>query len=246
MKKTAVIMGMPVIIEILDKNAKESDIDEVFSYFVSIDEKFSPYKNDSEVSKINRKEIDERNYSKEMKYILKEAARTKKETNGYFEINLNGKFDPSGIVKGYAIFEGSRKLKIKGFKNYYVEIAGDIQVSGTNTEDKPWKVGIRNPFNQEEIVKVVNISDNGIATSGNYIRGKHIFNPVSNKEADEIASISVIAKNVYDADRYATAAFAMGEKGIYFLDKLKGVEGYMITKDKKAVYTKNFEKFVIN
>ena len=58
----------------------------------------------------------------------------------------------------------------KGFHNFFVEIAGDIQVNGKNEMLKKWSVGIQNPFKKEEIIKVVYLSDKGIATSGSYQR----------------------------------------------------------------------------
>lgn len=243
MKKQTVSMGMPIIINIIDKGVTDEDFNEVFSYFHNIDNKFSTYKKDSEISKINTGELKEADYSNEMKKILLLAKQTKKETNGFFDIERNGILDPSGIVKGYAILKGAEILKRK-FKNIYVEIAGDIQVFGKDKKGQNWKIGIRNPFNKNEIIKVINLTNKGIATSGNYERGKHIYNPKNKNKVDEIASITVIADNIYDADRFATAAFAMGERGIEFIATLKGIEGYMIKKDKVAVFTPDFEKFV--
>ena len=239
-------MGMPVVVQVIDKNAKEEDISEVFSYFHYIDKKFSTYKKNSEISQINRGELNELNYSNEMKKILSLCQKTKQETNGFFEINNNGVLDPSGIVKGYAINNGANILIGKGYKNIYVEIAGDIQVFGNNGKDNFWKIGIQNPFNLEEIIKVVKLKDKGIATSGTYIRGSHIINPKKKKPAEDIVSITVIGPNVYEADRFATAAFAMGKKGIRFIEGLKGFEGYMIQKDKTAVYTSGFSNYVLN
>ena len=239
-------MGMPVVVQVIDKNAKEEDISEVFSYFHYIDKKFSTYKKNSEISQINRGELNELNYSNEMKKILSLCQKTKQETNGFFEINNNGVLDPSGIVKGYAINNGANILIGKGYKNIYVEIAGDIQVFGNNGKDNFWKIGIQNPFNLEEIIKVVKLKDKGIATSGIYIRGSHIINPKKKKPAEDIVSITVIGPNVYEADRFATAAFAMGKKGIRFIEGLKGFEGYMIQKDKTAVYTSGFSNYVLN
>ena len=239
-------MGMPVVVQVIDKNAKEEDISEVFSYFHYIDKKFSTYKKNSEISQINRGELNELNYSNEMKKILSLCQKTKQETNGFFEINNNGVLDPSGIVKGYAINNGANILVQKGYKNIYVEIAGDIQVFGNNGKDNFWKIGIQNPFNLEEIIKVVKLKDKGIATSGTYIRGSHIINPKKKKPAEDIVSITVIGPNVYEADRFATAAFAMGKKGIRFIEGLKGFEGYMIQKDKTAVYTSGFSNYVLN
>jgi thiamine biosynthesis lipoprotein len=243
MKKHADIMGMPVTIQVIDTSVTEEDINEVFSYFHFIDKKFSTYKEGSEISQINRGELKPSQFGNEMKKILKLCEETKKETNGYFDINSNGILDPSGLVKGYAISQGTLILKDKGFQNFYVEIAGDIQVFGKNEKRENWKIGIQNPFNLDEIIKVVRLSDRGIATSGAYQRGEHIYSP-KGIIVDEVASISVIGPNVYEADRFATAAFAMGEKGIVFIEKLKGFEGYMIKKDKTAVLTSKFEEYL--
>ena len=243
MKRQRTIMGMPVTINVTDKNAVDEAINEVFSYFHYIDKKFSTYKTDSEISLINRGELPKENRSLEMRKILRLCEETKKETHGYFDINIKGIIDPSGLVKGYAIFEGTKILKRKGYKNFYVEIAGDIQAEGLNEEGKKWKVGIQNPFNLKEIIKIINLTNKGVATSGTYLRGKHINNPKKNAEADEIISITVIGPNVYEADRFATAAFAMGKKGINFIEGLKGFEGYMVKKDKSAVSTSGFSRY---
>lgn len=246
MKKTAFIMGMPVAVDIVDESAQEKDIKDLFSYFWEIDKQFSTYKRDSEIEKINRGEIKKEDCSPLMKKILVLCEKTKKETDGYFDIEKNGKLDPSGIVKGYAIFEGAKKLRKKGYRNFYVEIAGDIQVYGVNKNGGKWKVGIENPFNRREIIKVLNLTDKGVATSGTYIRGSHIYDPVAKKKANEIAGITVIGPNIFEADRFATAAFAMGKKGLNFIEKLTGFDAYMVTKDKRGHFTSGFEKFVIS
>jgi thiamine biosynthesis lipoprotein len=85
-----------------------------------------------------------------------------------------------------------------------------------------------------------------VATSGTYERGKHIYNPKTGKTAEsDIASISIIGPNVYEADRFATAAFAMGREGINFIASLLGFEGMMIDNDGVATMTDGFEKYAI-
>src|SRR4051812_46469475 len=118
MRQTRPIMGMPVTIEITDKNAKTEDIKKIFNYFRAVDERFSPYKKTSEISRINRGEISPKNYSPEMREIFRLAQKTKKETSGYFEIGPIGRCDPSGIVKGWAISNAAKKLRALGYKNY--------------------------------------------------------------------------------------------------------------------------------
>jgi thiamine biosynthesis lipoprotein len=248
MKETRLLMGMPITIEIVDGRKVKEAIEKVFEYFKYIDEKFSPFKPTSEISKINNKEIPESNWSDDVKQVFQLAGETKKETDGYFDILDNsGKYNPSGIVKGWAIYNASNLLKEMGFHNYYIDAGGDIQVCGRSSEKKSWKIGIRNPLkpNEYEVIKIVYLGNNeGIATSGTYIRGQHIYNPKNRKEEiNEIVSISIVGPNIYEADRFATAAFAMQRQGINFIEKLNGFEGYMIDKSGIATMTTNFEKY---
>ena len=84
-----------------------------------------------------------------------------------------------------------------------------------------------------------------MATSGTYIRGQHIYNPFERSQPiTEIVSLTVIGPNVYEADRFATAAFAMGRVCIDFIEQQNGLEGYMIDQDGIATLTSGFEKYL--
>ena len=246
MRQQRLMMGMPILVEVVEAAAVKKDIDEVFDYFQHIDEKFSTYKETSEISQINRGKLKSKDYSEEMKVVLELSEKTKKETGGYFNIQNKNKIDPSGLVKGWAILNATWLLAKKGFKNYYIEAGGDIQMSGSNSEGKPWRIGIRNPFNRSENVKIIETSNEGVATSGTYIRGQHVYNPYDpDKKITEIISITVIGPNIYEADRMATAALAMGKKGIEFIRTLNKFAGYMINHEGMATFTNNFEKYVV-
>lgn len=229
---------MTVLVE--DHAVKKENLLEVFGYFNYVDRKFSTYKADSEISKINKGLLDLRKVSQDMKTVLKLSEKTKKQTQGYFDIKKDGLLDPSGLVKGWAILNAANILKKMGFKKYYVEAGGDIQASG-----RVWKVGIRNPFNQEQIIKVLNIRNKGVATSGTYLRGAHIYNPKGIMD-QQIVSLTVVGPDIFEADRFATAAFAMGKKGIEFIAGLKGFEGYMIDERGIATKTVGFPKYETN
>ena len=232
---------MPVSIEIDDENVSIDIFEKAFAYFEYIDEKFSPFKKNSELSQMNRGEIDEKKLSADMQEVLRLSAETKKLTNGFFDINdRDGKINTSGLVKGWAIYNATKIIREQGIKKFYVEAGGDIQAEG-----KSWKIGIKNPFDQNQIVKAVNIKNKGIATSGTYIRGQHVYNPFEKeKEILDVVSLTVIAPNIYEADRFATAAFVMGKGGIDFIEKLDGFEGYMIDCGGVATMTSGFEKYV--
>lgn len=243
MKQTKVIMGMPITIEIIDSNDKNI-LAETFSYFQEIDNRYSTYKPTSEISHINNG-LPKNAWSTEMKHIIQLCEQTKQQTKGYFDISHNGKLDPSGLVKGWAIQQAAEQLRHRGLNNFYIEAGGDIQAYGQNSKNEPWTIGIRNPFNTEEIIKTVHLTNQGIATSGTYIRGQHIYNPHQPTKAPHgVMSLTIIGPNIYEADRFATAAFAMGAPGIEYIEKTKGLEGYMVDTNGVATFTTGFEEYV--
>jgi FAD:protein FMN transferase len=238
-------MGMPITLEVVDSTVTEEMFDTVFSYFQYVDEKFSTYKADSEITRINQRQINLAESSEDMRIVFALAEQTKQETQGYFDIVRNGAFDPSGLVKGWAIYNAAEILRHQGCKDFYVDAGGDVEAVGRNHAGENWRAGIRNPFNSNEIVKVLSLSNCGVATSGTYVRGQHIYNPKEiGQPITDILSLTVIGPNVYDADRFATAAFAMGRKGIEFVERLEGFEGYMIDRDRQATFTTDFERYV--
>ena len=246
MKQTSLVMGMPITLEIVDAAVTQNDMDVVFAYFFSVDERFSTYKETSEISQFNRGELLPKQYSEDLRTVLALCEQTKKETRGYFDIWHDGMYDPSGIVKGWAIQKAANMLQAWGFQHFYVDAGGDIQMSGKK-DGELWRVGIRNPFNRNENVKVLALTDKGIATSGTAIRGQHIYDPHHPEmPLVDVVSMTVIGPNVYEADRFATAAFAMGTRGIQFIESLTGFEGYMIDAHARATYTSGFERYVLH
>ncbi len=238
-------MGMPVTVEVVDSTVTHRVFNEVFSYLEYVDDTFSTYKDTSEITAINQGRLTLAQASRDMQTVFALSERTKQETNGYFEIRRNGTIDPSGLVKGWAIYNAAQILRQFGFENLYVDAGGDVQMYGHNAEGCPWKVGIRNPFNANEIVKVLTVTDRGVATSGNYVRGQHIYNPKTDGDlVTDVVSLTVIGPNIYEADRFATAAFAMGREGIVFIENLDGFEGYMIDRHGQATLTSGFEGYV--
>lgn len=245
MRETRSLMGMPITVEVVGENVTQPTIDMVFDYFDSVDKQFSLFKSTSEISRINVGEIKPADYSIEMRQVFALAEQTKTETNGYFDIGPIGNCNPSGVVKGWAIYEAAKLLDRHGFDNYYVDAGGDIQVDGHDSSLGKWRIGIRNPFNKEQIIKVLEINNEGVATSGTYERGEHIYNPKTGQNVNEIVSLTVIGQNILEADRIATGAFAMGKKGIELIESISGLEGYMIDKTGIATMTTGFNKYVV-
>ncbi|TPL37275.1 FAD:protein FMN transferase [Mesorhizobium sp. B2-4-6] len=240
MRETRILMGMPVTVDV--GSAVGFVVESVFDYFRQIDRRFSTYRTDSEISAINRGDVPVRDWSGEMMEVLALAERTRSETNGYFDIRkADGSLDPSGIVKGWAIRNAADIVGKAGIGNFFIEAGGDIQSCGRNASGGDWSVGIRNPFNTDEIIKVIYPRGRGVATSGTYARGQHIYNPHEPSGAIiDIVSLTVVGFDVLEADRFATAAFAMGRDGILFIEQTPGLEGYAVDINGRATPTSGF------
>lgn len=237
------MMGMPITV---DLGGRAADlVGKVFDYFDDVDRRFSTYRPDSEISAINRGDVPVRDWSGQMMDVIRIAEQTRRETAGYFDIHRpDGVLDPSGIVKGWAIRNAAEIVRRADVSDFFIEAGGDIQSSGRNASGRDWSVGIRNPFQANEIVKVVYPRGHGVATSGTYARGQHIYNPrAAHDPISDIVSLTVIGSDVLEADRFATAAFAMGKDGILFIEQTQGLEGYLIDSNRRATPTSGFGAF---
>ncbi len=148
-------------------------------------------------------------------------------TNSQTVLNL------SAVAKGYAVDEIAELLNRKGYKNYVIEIGGEIKVRGFKSDPEiPWSVGINKPQNSsDDNSLILSLSNISVATSGNYRNfyqkdGRIYSHTISHKTgrpvASDILSVSVFHNSCMYADAYATAILAMGvDKGIKFADKNK-------------------------
>jgi thiamine biosynthesis lipoprotein len=242
--ETRILMGMPISIDIVDADSP-SLVDDVFAYFATVDAQFSVFKPESEISALNQGRLGLSDVTAPMREVLAIAARTKSETRGYFDIRRrDGSLDPSGVVKGWAIRNAADLIRAAGRRNFYVEAGGDIQTGGVNGAGASWTVGIRNPFNDREIVKAIRPEGRGVATSGSYVRGQHIYDPFHpGQRLEDIVSLTVVGSDVLEADRFATAAFAMGRAGVHFIEEHPDLEGYAIDAAGVATKTSGFDRY---
>ncbi len=248
MERCQVMMGMPITVSIppmLGIEAPEEVFQAIFAFFREVDETFSPFRPQSEVSRIGRGEEAIEDASPRMREVLRICDETTRQTDGYFSAWYGGRFDPSGVVKGWAIRGASRLLDELGYMSHCIDAGGDIEARGTNAEGKPWEIGIRNPFDPATIIKVLHLTDRGIATSGTYFRGDHIFNPKTGQPVKGgVASLTVVGFDVCEADRLTTPAFAMGEQGIGFLASTPGIDAYIVDSVGIALFTPGLARYM--
>jgi FAD:protein FMN transferase len=104
MREVRDVMGMPVTILVADgTEAVSAAVDAAFEDFSFLDRTFSPFLPGSAVSRINRGELLLRE-SGELVLRAAELCRLYEQaTGGYFSAWPDGRFEPSGLVKGLAI-----------------------------------------------------------------------------------------------------------------------------------------------
>lgn len=195
-------------------------IEECRQYFYFIDEYFSTYKDQSEVSRLRRGEIKLEDCHADLQEVWALCQYAKEVSDGYFDPwCVDGGFDPSGYVKGWAADRAIEKLKAVGGESIQINCAGDLSLAGGFEDGKPWSIGIRHPEHKDQIVKVYEIMDGAIATSGTYERGAHIRDPHTGMIAIGARSATVLGPDGGLADALATVLVVAGRDGAYLFSK---------------------------
>lgn len=150
-----------------------------------------------------------------------------------------------GIGQGYIADKVKDKLLANGCLSGIVNVSGDINAWGKQSNQKPWTVGIVNPMNKNKVFATFPLENSSVETSGNYekyvifngIRYSHIIDPRSGFPAQGVVSVSVFAKQTEIADALATGIFVLGvEVGLNLVNQLKGIE-CIIVDDKGKIHS---------
>ena len=155
--------------------------------------------------------------------------------------NANLYIDLSGIAKGFSMDKIALYLNKKGFKNYLIEVGGELLAKGVNADNKVWQIGIESPNNNDNTIEdIVQLNNMAMATSGDYkkyfekdnIRYSHIIDPETGKPIKhKLVSVTVLDYSAMNADALATAFSVLGpEKTLLLAKKLK-VPVYLIIKN---------------
>jgi thiamine biosynthesis lipoprotein len=135
-------------------------------------------------------------------------------------VTLHGgaEIDLAGIGKGYAVDRCVGILEAHGVRSALVDLGGNMFAIGAPPGRDAWSIGIRDPEDPGGVVGKLLISDEAIATSGNYenfveIDGKrygHIVDPRTGRTVDHVLSVTVIAPTATQSDALSTGMFVMG------------------------------------
>ena len=206
--------------------------------------------------------------------ISPETIDSLKQVVGYQKIVIEGDkvkktdervmLDCSSIAKGYGVDIVARALDKKGVQHYMVDIGGEVVVKGKNPRMKTWRIGINKPVEDslsinQELQSILEVSDVGMATSGNYRKfyykdGKryaHTIDPrIGQPVQHNILSATVVAADCTTADAYATAFMVMGlEKSMEFCKKHPELNAYFICAGEgdayEIHYTPGMERYLV-
>jgi thiamine biosynthesis lipoprotein len=243
--------GTMIRVELRDALPNDA-IEPVWQWFQRVDDLFSTWRDDSEISRLARGDLELTATSAEVRVVLELCDRVKSTSCGAFDItfaatagdpDLPGRcaIDPTGVVKGWAVDRAGEILGARGVTDVAINAGGDVLVRGGT----PWRIGIQHPWERDKTAQIVALTNGAIATSGNYERGGHVVDPRTGKPAVGLTAVSVIASNLALADGYATAALALGNEGMPWLATLPDVVAIGITDDRRVVKTAGFDDLVV-
>jgi len=239
------VMGMPISVDVRDPGVPGSALDVAFAWLRHVDEVFSTYRADSEISRLGRGELTLGECSAEVQEVLDLCDQLAGVTDGYFDVRADhGRLDPSGLVKGWSVERASALLGEAGSANHCINAAGDVRVRGEPEPGRPWQIGVLHPHHADAITTVVAVRDAAVATSGTYERGLHVFDPHTHLPADDLASVTVVGADLTFADAFATAALARGPSAAAWLTRLASHEAYLVDGGGYAWWTPGFPALV--
>lgn len=232
------IMGLPISMRV-DEGAA-AGVDQGFAWLREVDARFSPFRRDSEVSRLDRGELAPHEISPELAEILDLCEHYRVASGGAFDHRLPGRgLDPCAVVKGWSVQRAAELLAAAGAVRYCVNAGGDV-VMASGVDAVPWRVGVRHPDQADRLCAVLEVAGGAVATSARYERGDHIVDGRTGCPATDLLSLTVVAPTLTEADATATAAFAMGVAGIEWAAARAGCEVFAVDARRRVIRTPDF------
>ena len=134
------IWGTAITIDVRDPVPPEV-VDGVCAWFQRVDDIFSTWRADSEVSRLARRELSLREVSADLRTVLELCDKVTEDSHGAFDIYVGadprvepreglGPIDPSGLVKGWALQRAAEDLRRAGATNFAINAGGDVITAG--------------------------------------------------------------------------------------------------------------------
>jgi FAD:protein FMN transferase len=235
------IMGLPVSVHLRGPDVAGTVVtDRVAAFFAelrAVDARFSTYRPDSEISRMNRGELEPAESDPTVREVIGLCARARERTAGFFDARAlplpsgGVGFDPSGLVKGWAVERAARHLAALDGYDWCLNAGGDVLLFAAPAWPA-WRVGIEDPADPSRLLRVLNRTDGAVATSGTAHRGTHIVDPNTGRPPTaQVRAVTVTGPSLLWADVYATAAVARGHGALAWLADVDGYEAMLVDAD---------------
>ncbi|MFE6406779.1 FAD:protein FMN transferase [Streptomyces sp. NPDC057837] len=234
MRRVEHVMGFPVSVRIDDEDFPEAPVDGLFAWLREVDARFSPFRPDSEVSRLDRGEQAEP--GPDLREVLELCEEYRIASGGAFDVRLPGRgLDPCAVVKGWSVQRAAERLRAAGARRFCLNAGGDVVAVGG-----PWRVGVRHPEQAGRLCAVLDLTDRAVATSARYARGDHILDARTGRPATGLLSMTVVAPTLTEADAVATAAFALGPEGVTWAASRQACEVFAVDADRRVLRSEGF------
>ncbi|MDQ0778508.1 thiamine biosynthesis lipoprotein [Streptomyces aurantiacus] len=217
-----------------EPEAVQAALAEAVAQLHVVDDTFSTYREDSQISRLARGLLTVDECDPEVAEVLELCAEAGRLSDGWFSSTYEGVIDPTGMVKGWSVERAALRLVEAGASGVSVNGGGDVQMYGVPGPHRPWRIGVSDPLRPGGLAAVVSaagVDRLAVATSGSAERGTHIVDPRTGRSAvTDLVAVTVVGPRITWADAWATAAFAMGSReGLAWLESLPGIEALLIT-----------------
>jgi thiamine biosynthesis lipoprotein len=153
---------------------------------------------------------------------------------------MPGGYDPTGLVKGWAVDKALRLLHEAGIPAALVNGGGDLAAFGMPGPGQCWRAGIRHPWRAAGLAAVVEVHG-AVATSATYERGAHLVDPRTGEPGCQAASATVTGPSLAQADALATGLAVGGDAALEVISGLAGYQAYLIRPDGSESWTPGME-----
>lgn len=164
------------------------------------------------------------------------------------------KVDLGGVAKGY-VLQKTVEFLSKDAEYGMISIGGNVGVWGEKPDSSKWEIGIRDPFNTNDVVGYFQITEGYVSVSGDYerffeengVRYHHIFDPKTGYPVTNTThSVAVFTDDAALGDALSTALFVMGYRDAVKLYESKTYkfealfvtdDGLFMTEGAKKIFT---------
>lgn len=233
------IMGLPVSVVVRGGQARGPAVDAlvqaVFADLRRADRVFSTYRAGSEVSLLAGGALPRELASPDVREVLDLCRQARELSGGTFDAEMpqpggRVRFDPSGLVKGWAVERAATALARLDEHDWLVNAGGDVV--GRAARGPAWNVAVEDPRDRRRLVCVLPLRSGAVATSGTAARGRHLLDPRTGRPvADHLLSATVVGPSLTWADVLATAAFVEGPQALARIESLPGYEALLVLPD---------------